>query len=112
MQETCHAFASWGEVFERYKKFFGAIFGIFLNFFFSKKCDKKKCLKFYIRFLFVFKRFSPNTLKDIIAFFVPNSCASAQSARSSMCKRVPFGPNPTAARFAEGVQFCSVFGRL
>jgi len=46
------------------------------------------------------------------AFFVPNSCASAQSARSSMCKRGPFGPDPTAARFAEGVQFRSVFGRL
>ena len=25
----------------------------------------------------MFKRFSPNDLKDIIAFFVPNSCASA-----------------------------------
>ena len=44
------------------------------------------------------------------AFFVPNSCASAQSARSSMCKRGPFGPDPTAARFAEGVLVRSVFG--
>ena len=51
----------------------------FLNFFFFKKRDKKKNLKFFICFLFVFKRFSPNVLKDMIAFFVPNSCASAHS---------------------------------
>ena len=51
----------------------------FLNFFFFKKRDKKKNLKFFICFLFVFKRFSPNGLKGMIAFFVPNSCASAHS---------------------------------
>jgi len=84
----------------------------FLNFFFFKKRDKKKNLKFFICFLFVFKRFSPNTLKDIIAFFVPNSCASTRSARSSMCKRGASGPDLTAARFSEGVQFRSVFARF